>query len=168
LAGVLVSNLVAASFIHKSGVDNDMNTINEQKPAVWFWIVSVLALVWNLLGVMAYLGQVTISPEDLAKMPEAEQAMIAALPAWYIGAFAIAVFAGALGCLLLLLRRRLALWTLVLSLVAVVTQQIYTFLLSDIGGSLDSASLGMTVSIPVVAVLLIWLAQSSSKNGWLK
>ena len=145
-----------------------MNASNENKPATWFWIVSALALVWNLLGVMAYISQVTMSPEALAQLPEADQAIIAAMPGWYLGAFAIAVFAGALGCLAMLLRKSWAFWVFSLSFVAVVLQQIYHFVLSDIGKNLDAGAMAMTISIPVVAILLIWMAQSCSKKGWLR
>lgn len=34
-----------------------MNHSTRTKPPIWFWIISVIALIWNLMGVMAYLGQ---------------------------------------------------------------------------------------------------------------
>ena len=104
-----------------------MNQETMAKPPVWFWVVSGLALVWNLLGVMAYIVQVTMSPETLAALPEADQAAYAALPSWYMAAFATAVFAGSLGCLALLLRKKWATLLLTLSFAAVVIQQIYFF-----------------------------------------
>lgn len=137
------------------------------KPPMWFRVVSGLALVWNLLGVMAYLAQVTMSAEDFAKLPEVDQAMMAASPVWYTAAFAVAVFAGALGCLGLLLRKKWAFSLLVLSFIGVALQQIYHFLLSDIGSTLDGEALGMAISIPIVSILLIGFARHSVKKGWL-
>jgi hypothetical protein len=46
-------------------------------PPKWFTPVAILALLWNLLGASAYLMDVTISPEAVAKMGDAEQAMYA-------------------------------------------------------------------------------------------
>ena len=39
----------------------------------WFKIVAVVALVWNLLGVMAFVGQMMMTPEMVAELPQAEQ-----------------------------------------------------------------------------------------------
>lgn len=45
-----------------------MTTTN--KPASWFWVVSVIALIWNAIGAMAYIAQVTMSPEAIQALPE--------------------------------------------------------------------------------------------------
>ena len=70
------------------------------KTPTWFMVVAVLLLVWNLLGVMAYIMQVTMSPETLAALPDAQRQLYENTPAWATAAFAIAVSGGALGCLL--------------------------------------------------------------------
>ena len=80
------------------------------RPPKWFWIVASIAFVWNLMGVAAYLMQVTMSDETLAALPAEQQALYASTPAWATGAFALAVFGGALGCLFLLLRKSWAGW----------------------------------------------------------
>ena len=70
-----------------------------------FLVISGVALVWNILGALAYVVQVTMSPEALAQLPEAEQAIYANLPSWVTAAFAIAVWAGVAGSILLLLKK---------------------------------------------------------------
>jgi len=75
------------------------------KPATWFWIVSVLALLWNAMGDMAYIAQVTMSADALQALPEKERALYESLPTWATAAFAIAVWGSTLGCILLLLRK---------------------------------------------------------------
>ena len=145
-----------------------MNAVNEKKPAVWFWIISAVALLWNLLGVMAFVMQLTMSDEAKAKLPELEQTMYASIPSWYMPAFGLAVVAGALGCLCLLLRKKLALLLFILSLIGIAAQQLYMFGLSDIGKSMNGAQLGMTLSIPVIAVLVLLLAKSAGSKGWLR
>lgn len=145
-----------------------MAEMNDSKLPVWFWIVSAVALVWNLLGVMAYIMQVTMSDEVLAALPEADQAAYAAEPAWATGAFAVAVFGGALGCLLLLLRKRLAVTVLLVSLLAVIIQQIYMWGISGMASSMSGADFVMPIMIPVIAILLVWFARSSTAKNWLK
>ena len=83
-----------------------MTENSTNKPPIWFWIVSVLGLVWNAMGVNAYLQQ-AYDTEGYREMYTQEQLEIAAnFPAWVTAAFAVAVFAGAFGCLALLLRKK--------------------------------------------------------------
>ena len=65
------------------------------KPSVGFWIIGVIALIWNLMGVFAYITQVNMTDEVIAALPDAERALYENVPAWVTGAFAIAVFGGA-------------------------------------------------------------------------
>jgi len=68
-----------------------------------FWVISAVALIWNVMGVINYFMQ--MNADALATYPEAERAIVEGRPAWATGAFAIAVFGGAVGGLLLLLRK---------------------------------------------------------------
>lgn len=137
------------------------------KPPVWFWIVSVLALIWNLAGVGAYLGQAYMSAQDLQAIPEAHQQLLEAQPAWYTAVFAIAVFAGALGCLLLVLRKRWAWQTLIISLVGILVQQTYVFFMSNTFEIVGNNAMYMPLLIVIVGFLLVFLARASTEKGWL-
>ena len=83
-------------------------TTATNKPSTPFWIISIIALIWNIMGVMAYLQQAYMSDEEKAILPEAERALYSDVPSWAIAAFAIAVFGGLLGSLALLLRKKWA------------------------------------------------------------
>ena len=78
------------------------------KPNTGFWILSILALVWNLMGVLNYIGQAFITDDMKALLPESQRLYMESVPSWATAAFAFAVFAGVLGCLLLLLRKKIA------------------------------------------------------------
>jgi len=75
------------------------------KPTTTFWIIGGAALVWNLIGLVAYISSVTVSPEAMAKMTVEQQAFYSGTPTWATAAFALAVNAGVLGSLFLLLRK---------------------------------------------------------------
>ena len=142
-----------------------MNTQN--KPATWFWIVSALTLVWNLMGVLAYIAQVTMSPEAIQALPENERALRESMPAWSTGAFAIAVWGGALGCLLLLLRKKLATPVLIVSFVGVLVQMFHSIFMTN---SIEVYGLGgmiMPVMVLIIGGYLIWLSRKSTANGWI-
>jgi len=61
-----------------------------------YWVISGLALLWNLVGLAAYINQVTMSPEGLAELPEAQRTVLENTPAWATSAFAIATTTGVL------------------------------------------------------------------------
>ena len=85
-------------------------------------LILVVALAWNLIGVMSYLMNVTAGPEALAGLSEAERSLYTDIPAWATAAFAIAVFGGALGSIALLARKAWAAPVFLVSLVAIVVQ----------------------------------------------
>lgn len=81
------------------------------KPPAWFWIVSVVALIWNAMGVMAYLARAFATDEMIAALPEEQQAeFLVEYPAWYTAAFAIAVFAGSFRMFSLTVKKKMGLW----------------------------------------------------------
>ena len=63
-----------------------------------FYIIGIAALIWNLIGVMTYIMQVTLSDAAMAALPEEQQAFIQNSPVWVTATYAIATNAGALGC----------------------------------------------------------------------
>lgn len=129
----------------------------------WFWLISGVALVWNLMGVGAYLNDARMSDTELIETygEILGQATIAQ-PAWVTAAYALAVFAGALGCLLLLLRKRIAIWPLIVSLIAVLVQQGYVWIASGVMAHIPTSLMFMYISIPLVAVFLVWFAKKMS------
>lgn len=136
-------------------------TNSTNKPPIWFWIVSIIALVWNAMGVNAYLQQ-AYNTESYREMYTPEQLEIAAnLPSWVTAAFAIAVFSGALAAIGLLLRKSWSVKLWLLSLLAVILQMGYLL----INGY--ASSIVMTIMIIVFALVFVWFARKSEANGWL-
>lgn len=137
------------------------------KPAKWYLIVLFIALLWNMLGISAFILQVTHSPVMFDGMPAEQLAFYDNIPLWADIAFGIAVFAGTLGCLGLLLRKRWAGLLLVLSMLGIVVQNFHAFMLGDAMAILGPASVAMPTMVAVVALLLIWLAGYAEKQQWL-
>jgi len=133
----------------------------------WFMPVAIVALLWNLLGCAAYLSDVMLSPEALAQLTPAQQAMYAARPAWAVAATAIAVWFGAAGSLGLVLRKRWAVAVLAVSLAGVVVQDLALFVVSDAGAQAGAVAYAMQGFVLVVAVGLVLLARRAAAEGWL-
>ncbi|MGW9685643.1 hypothetical protein [Flagellimonas sp. 2504JD1-5] len=140
---------------------------DSNKPPVWFWIVSVAALLWNIMGVMAYLGQAYTSVEQLEQMTQAQRELFEAQPAWVTAAFAIAVFGGTLGCIALLLRKKWAKPVFFISLLGILGQFIYGLFLSNTIEVYGNQAIYMPILVIVIGVLLILLAKKGIQKGWL-
>ena len=132
-----------------------------------FYIISGAALAWNLLGVMAYVMQVTMTQEALNALPEAERMLLENAPVWATSAFAIAVNGGALGCLLLLLRQTWAFPVLIASLAGVVVQMSHSFLIANSIEVYGPGGLIMPAMIIVISVFLVWYAKGARGKGWI-
>ncbi|AEH02283.1 MULTISPECIES: hypothetical protein [unclassified Lacinutrix] len=137
-----------------------MSTISTQKPPIWFWIITIVALIWNILGVGAYFAQIGMTAEMMAELPQDMQDLYANLPSWYMIAYAVAVFGGALGCIALLLRKKWAYFLLLLSAIAAVIQMSYL----AFGIKMANA---MTPMIIIVSIGLVWFSKYATKKGWL-
>ena len=142
-------------------------TNSKAKVPAWFWIVSIVALVWNSLGVMNYLGMVFITPEAFAHLPQNQQDYYAAIPSWATAGFAFAVWGGALGSLLLVFRKSLAHTVLVVSFVGILVQMSHALFISNSYDVFGPGGLAMTLSIIVVGLLLVLFARSARTKDWI-
>jgi hypothetical protein len=144
-----------------------MNTTLNTTPK-WYLPVVILALLWNMAGCAAYLKDVMLTPEDVAKMSAPLQALYAARPAWSVAATALAVWAGLAGCIGLIMRKRWATPVLIASLVGVVFQDLYLFVLN--GAAVSAAVPGALIMQGIVLLIsigLVLLARKASARGWL-
>lgn len=144
-----------------------MNDMIASRPPVWFRIIAAVAVLWNLFGVWQYLSYVGVVPL-MRPLTADEAALIAGAPVWYTAAFAIAVFAGTLGALGLVMARRWARPALVVSLVALIVQFGWWSLLSGAAEVLGPSVHAAPVVIILVAILLVWLATTGARRGWLR
>ena len=144
-----------------------MNDVTGTRPPTWFRVVAVIAVLWNLLGVWQYLTSVGAAP-PMRELTADEAALLAAAPAWYTAAFAIAVFAGLAGAIGLVMSRAWARPVLVLSLVAMIVQFTWWIFLSGAAERLGSAVYTAPAVVILVGFLLVWLAGVGVKRGWLR
>lgn len=134
-------------------------------PPKWLRPVAVVALLWNLLGCLAFVSDLAMSSADVERLDAAQRALHEARPGWSVAGTGLAVVGGALGSLGLLLRRRWAMPLLALSLAGVVLQ--------DAGLALAHVSpggvvIGLQALVLAVAVALLALAMRARRRGWLR
>jgi hypothetical protein len=143
-----------------------MSEVTQRKAPTWFTIVSAVLLVWNLLGVMAYIAQVTMTPEALAALPDGQRELYENVPSWATAAFAVAVNGGALGCLLLLLKKNLAGLFLQLSLLGVLVQMYHSFFMTKSFEVFGPGGMVMPVMVIVIAIYLVMFAAKAKAQKW--
>jgi hypothetical protein len=133
-----------------------------------FWLIGVFALLWNIGGSANFLMQMT-NPEFVSSLPDSHKAIINGRPGWASGGFAIGVFIGAIGCLLMLLKKVLAVYLFIISFVGIVITMVHTV---NVGMSSFAFSNGeifvMIIQPLLVAAILIWYSNLISKKGWLR
>jgi hypothetical protein len=130
-----------------------------EKAPKWYLPVSILALLWNLLGCAAYLSDVMLTPEDIAAMDATQRALYESRPAWAVAATAAAVWGGAVGSLGLILRKRWA------ALPGVIVQDIGLFLLSGVNPG--TAVLAMQGVVLLIAIGLVVLSRKAIARRWI-
>ena len=125
------------------------------------WVIGTVALIFNVMGCINFLSQ--MDAESVSALPQQYRALVEARPAWATVAFAIAVFGGALGGILLLLRKSAAIYVFVASLFGTIMAQIP--FLGTTGFPVE-ALIGGLIQV-AVTVFLIWYSKTAERKGWI-
>lgn len=131
----------------------------------WFTSLSMLAVLWEALGCVMYISQVTT---EVSTLPLDQRALWEATPAWSVGAYAVAVWVGLIGALLLVLRRAAAVQLLFVSLLGVAIQFSALILVPELAGAISSDVLLLPVVIFIVCYGIFHLSLLGKKKGWLR
>ena len=142
------------------------DTLN-RRPTANFWIIAGVALIWNLIGLTYYYLEVTASPEALSTLTEAQQQFLASKPVWATSAYAIAVSAGVLGSLLLLLRKALAVMMFGASLAGIVLQNLHAFLVAGGLQVWGPTGLILPTIVLIIGIALLLYSRYARERGWI-
>ena len=143
-----------------------MREVSTTKLPVWYWVVGVIALLWNLMGLMAFVSQRMMTKESLASLPESQQKLYEATPTWVNVVFGIAVISGTLGCIGLLMRKHWALPVFVVSFITVLAQMSYVFMMSDTVSVMGASQMVLPVLVTVIAAVLVWYSRFVKIRNW--
>lgn len=145
-----------------------MTDSTSQKAPVLFWIISVIAIIWNAMGVNQYLQQAYLTDAFKASMPSKEALEMAInTPSWAMAAFAIAVFFGLLGSIALILRKRWASPLYLISLIGIIIHMIHNVFISDSVELMGAVAIIFPIMIIVIGVFLYFYSKRALANGWI-
>ncbi len=138
------------------------------KPNTAFWIIAVLALLWNLIGVYLWLYEYFLMTEEIrATLPPEQVEIMASAPSWSMYVYGLAVFSGLLASVLLLMRKNMAVGVFLLSLIAVLILQLYWMFGMDIIDKMGPQSLIMPLIVIALAIFEYFYSKGAARNGWL-
>ena len=134
------------------------------------WLVGTMAILWNAIGAVDYLMTHTKNATYMENFNAAQLEYFYNLPSWFVAVWAIAIWSAVLASILLLLGRKLSAQLFLVSLIALIVTDIYSFGLSEgyeiIGGT--PASLAFPAAIAVIAIALYCYANNMSHKGVIK
>jgi hypothetical protein len=125
--------------------------------------------MWSAMGVVSFLLTQLKVEAVMSRFPPQQREYFESFPAWAVAFWAISVFDGVVGCLLLLLQKRLAFAALLASLIGwTVTNLGGLFLLGGMEVMRATDGLGLTVLPVLVAACLAYYAWAMSRKGVLR
>lgn len=140
---------------------------NRPRPNVLFWIIALVFLLWNLIGMAFFFTEMFASEMIVAQMNDNQAAIYENRPAWYMGNYALAVFGGVMACIALLFKHRSAIYAASVSFAALIISTFYNFSI----GAWDYVSTGDKVTfllVPIMGLLLLLYTIYALKRNWLR
>ena len=138
----------------------------------WHWVISVLGVLWSLGGATDYIMTKTENAAYLAEIPQPLLDYFYGIPAWLTIFWALAVWVGLAGWVLMLFRSRWAVPAFLVSLVSMLVN--FGYSLIDGGMALQAEHMGagmaygFTGAVIVVAVFAVWYSRRMRARGILR
>jgi len=139
---------------------------NSNKPGIAFWIIGIIALLWNGMGVYNYLIQAYQTEAFTSSLNEAQLALMESMPSWNTALFAIAVFSGLIGTIFLLMKKKVSVSLFTLSFLTATVMQLYWLFGTDaVEVFSESMPYLMPVLVIVVCIFLVWYSKDQKAKG---
>ena len=135
--------------------------MSESNQTPWhLWLVGTIALLWNAIGALDYYMSQTKNEAYMSMFTPEQLDFFYSFPSWSVALWAIAVWGGLLACLLLLLRKHLAVQVFLISLVCMIINTIYIYgFMNGMKVMGDPLSLAFSAAIIIVAIFLYLYAK---------
>src|SRR4030095_4931475 len=84
------------------------------------WLVGIIGFLWSSMGVVSFMLTQMNVEAVMSRFPPQQREYFASFPWWAVAFWAISVFGGVIGCLLLLLKKRIAFPVLLASVIGAI------------------------------------------------
>lgn len=133
--------------------------------AGWYMIAAIGALIFMIIACAGYVLDVTTDPDTL---PLDQRALADARPMWMVAAYAIAVWSGLAGTLLLVMRRKLAQPLLLVSLLAAGATFLPYAITPQVRDNISTNDIAAAIVVLAITWTIFWFARHSGQRGWLR
>lgn len=133
--------------------------------ARWYMAAAIASVVFMLIGCVGYLMDVTSDPNQL---PLDQRTLVLARPTWSVAAYAIAVWVGLAGAVMLVLKRKLAEPLLLVSLVAAACTFLPYAIVPAVSENVSPNDIAFAIGIVAITWTIYWFARHSRQRGWLR
>jgi hypothetical protein len=135
---------------------------------VHLWIVAVIAVLWNAMGVFDYLATQLRLEFYMSNFTPEQLDYFYGFPTWMVAAWAIAIWASFFGSVGLLLRKAWSVWLFGAAVAGLLISTIYNFVLSDGAAIMGQEAVFFTALIWVIALFLLFYARAMAARGVLR
>jgi hypothetical protein len=130
------------------------------------WLIGIVGGLWSSMGVLSFLLTQVNVEAVMSQFPPQQRAYFQSFPWWAVAFWALGVFGGVIGCLLLLLKNRVAFPVLIASVIGTTVSSLGgLFLLGGMEVMGETSDLALTVLPLIVAALLAAYARAMRKKG---
>ena len=133
--------------------------------AGWYWVATAAAFLFMIVGCW---GQVMSVITEPASLPLDQRVVFEARPVWMIVAYAVAVWVGLLGTLMLLFRRKLSQPLLLISLIACALTFLPYAVVPAVRDNITTNDIAVAIVILAITWTIFWFARHSNQRGWLR
>ena len=132
------------------------------------WVIGIIGGLWSVMGVVSFILTQMNVEAVMSGFPPQQREYFSSFPLWTDAFWAISVFAGVIGCLLLLLKKRLAYPVLLASLFGAIVYSLGgLFLLGGMEVMRETDGLGLSFIPIIVGAILAYYARAMSQKGTL-
>ena len=138
------------------------------KVPVWFWIISILSLLWFFMDMAGFYSRVFMLDQIADKISPAQLVLYKAMPSWVNVVYGLEVFGGIMGSLALLSRKKWAFIMFMISIMGVLSQTVYVWFISDAINVMGQPAIVMPIVGIVIGVVMVVFSRSAITKNWIK
>ena len=144
-----------------------MNQSDSLTAPKWYWTVAGVALVWNLLGCLAFLTELFAQETMMKEWTEEQKQWAKDIPTWIYFFYGIAVATGVAGSAFLLMRKSWAIAAFAISTVAIIIQMGYTMIVAGGLQIMGPTAAIMPCLVTTLSFVFLWFSFFAKGKGWM-
>jgi len=161
------ANPYKSSSTRESSEAADSDSLLKPAVPVWYWTVAVVALLWNVMGCVAFATELFAQEAAIKSWTAEQKEWAQSIPGWIYFVYGVAVISGVGGSIGLLMRKAWSIGLFAICLVTVIVQMVYTMIIAGGLQVLGPSALIMPALVISLAAILLWFSWFSKGSGWL-